>query len=375
MRILLAATSGENFSGASKCLIELAENLKRRDFDVIVILPRKGLLEDSLKNIGIKYYVIHEYQCWYSDLEKGRWINTKRVLNYLAILKVKKILVEEKIDIVHVNACTAYVVGKAAILSDVKLVWHIREFMEEDLNISFVDKKYSMKILNNANYFIAISKPIFDKWKKNIEVPMKVIHDGVPIENYYIEKKEKRNQITILLYGRIVEGKGQLFYIKGAIEALKKIKVKCEFIFAGTIEDKVYYEECCKVIRDNGMEHIIRYTGNIVNVKELLYNTDVVCVCSKMEGFGRVTVEAMLGKCLVLGANTGATSELIIPGKTGVIYQADNLKDFSEKMVSIVNQHEMYEQIKISGQEYAMKNFSVNVNTEKIIRIYEELGV
>lgn len=39
----------------------------------------------------------------------------KRVLNKISVLKCRRILRKEKIDLVHVNALTAYVAGKAAI--------------------------------------------------------------------------------------------------------------------------------------------------------------------------------------------------------------------------------------------------------------------
>ena len=245
--------------------------------------------------------------------------------------------------------------------------------MEEDLNITFYSRYYSLNILNKACRLIAISQPIYDKWSQIITAPMDVIYDGVPIENYYIAKKEKHDKINVLLYGRIVPGKGQIFYIDAAIKAVKNITVACDFYLAGIIEDQEYYDECCTAIRKSNLGHRIHYIGEILDIKDLLMRTDIVCICSKMEGFGRVTVEAMLGKCLVLGANTGATAEIINDGETGLLYKSDDIKDFTHKLTTVINHYETYANIISEGQKYALNNFTNENNASKIVGLYEEL--
>lgn len=67
MKVLLASTNSEMFSGASKCLIELAKKLVDHKIGVVVILSRSGMLEHELKKANIKYYIVKEYQSWYID--------------------------------------------------------------------------------------------------------------------------------------------------------------------------------------------------------------------------------------------------------------------------------------------------------------------
>ena len=371
MKVLLAATGGEFFSGASHCLLELAEKLISRGIEVIVIIPGRGDVEQELRKRDIRYFFIHEYHSWYiSDHCQKNKFQLKRLVNLLSIYKIKNLIKREAIDLIHVNALTAYTAGKAAIELGKPVVWHIREFMEEDLNISFYNKRYSLTILNRANCCIAISHSIYEKWSNILNLPLIVVNDGVPVNNYYVEEKKRHNKINVLLYGRIVTGKGQDFYIKGAIKALESIVTACEFYFAGKIEDQEYYQKCCCLIKESSFEHKIHYIGEIANIKELLSRTDLVCVCSKMEGFGRVTVEAMLGKCLVLGTDTGATGEIVKDRETGLLYRSDDLEDFVRKLKDAVNCYNDYEQIITDGQRYALEHFSIDRNVDKIIEIY-----
>ncbi len=377
MKILLAGTSTEKFSGASKCLIELANSLRKKGNMVTVALPKaNGDLEHVLTDLKISVIIIREYQCWYKE-QTYSGINityiVKRMMNEINIRKCRKILRLEEYDIVHVNALTSYVVGKAAILENIPVIWHIREFMEEDLGISFVNRKWSLGILNQASKFIAISRPIYDKWAKYLNVPIEVIYDGVPIENYYVKEKEKHDYVSVLLYGRVVKGKGQLFYIKAAEKALKVLNIRCKFFFAGKIEDKNYFEDCMQSISSSNCAEDIKYIGEINNIKDLLKRTDIVCVCSNKEGFGRVTVEAMLGKCLVIGAASGATTELIEDNKNGILYMPNDIEDFTKKIVTCVGHIEAYEEMIKKGQSYALKNFTSEINADKIENIYKKM--
>lgn len=377
MKILLASTSNENFSGASKCLIELAYELKMRNHEVIVSIPKSGgELENDLENLHIQFCIVREYQCWYKKINKKTnffSMAIKSVLNEISVERCRKYLRLEKFDIVHVNAITAYVVGKAAIMENIPVVWHIREFMEEDLGITFVNKAKSLKILNKSTQFIAISQVIKEKWSKYIKRSINVVYDGVSIDKYCISEKSDHDEINILLYGRIVQGKGQLFYINAANKVLDRIHTKCKFYFAGKIEDENYYNQCNEIIYDNNRNKDVQYIGEINDIKKLLKETDIVCVCSSMEGFGRVTVESMLGKCLVIGADSGATAELIKDNETGILYKSDSMEDFCEKLVECIDNFERYYEVINNGQKDCCNRFTDNKNVESILSIYENV--
>lgn len=376
MKVLLAATSSDTFSGAYKCLIDLALGLVKKNVQVTISLPRdESDIKKELEFYHLPYVVFPEKRCWYvenEDISLKTYLENrvKRFINEKTIRNIKKYLNDNEFDIVHVNASTAYAVGYAAIQLDIPVVWHIREMLEEDLNIKFFDPDYSYRILNNASRCIAISHAVKDKWKKNITIPIDVVYDGVAINDYYVENKNFNNPIKVLIYGRIVPGKGQLFFIKGAISALKHIKVPVQFLIAGRIEDEVYFNDCMKLIEDNQLQEQILYIGEIDEIKKLLAQVHIVCVCSKMEGFGRVTIESMLGKCLVIGANTGATKEIINDHHNGLLYIYDDLTDFSMKLACSVNTFERYQLLIENAQEEAKKNYSVASTVKKVYDIY-----
>lgn len=377
MKVLLAATSSESFSGASKCLVELADQLEKKNIDVTVLLPRHGDLEGNLSKKNIKYAVIKQLQCWYiGKNEKIKFLNLKYLFNKLSILKTVYFIKKNNFDVVHINASTAYVPGVAAIKAGISLVWHLREFGEQDLNISFTRQRYAHKVLNCSTAIIAISRSVKEKWSKELVPEIRVIYDGLPIEQYYIKRDYKNSfckTISILIYGRIVPSKGQLFFFK-SIKLFKEqndINIKCNW--CGKAEDQSYFNKINSFLSDNNMGSYCNYLGEVTDIKGVLSENDIVCVCSTMEGFGRVTAESMISGNIVLGADTGATAEIIRDNKNGFLYKQNDQNDFANKLRYIINHMDAARKIALVGQKEAIDKYSIETDVNKVINIYKDV--
>lgn len=376
MKVLLAATSSESRSGASKCLLDLAQGLQKNGIAVCVLLPQKGNLGQELALKKIPYKMIHEYQCWYQDQnpQSPLKITLKSLLNIITSIQITCFIRKEKIDIVHINASTSYTAAYAARWSHKKLVWHIREFFEEDLKITFANPKKSYQLIAKADEIIAISESVKRKWEPLLGRSVQVIYDGVKLSDYKVEKKQYDSKaVHVLIYGRIVPGKGQLFFFEAMKEALKHSKANIQIEWAGMIEDASYYKEIDTVIQNSDLKEKTSYLGEIRDIKKVLQHTDIVCVCSKQEGFGRTTVEAMLAKCLVIGADTGATKELIRDGENGYLYREGSKESFVDVMCQAVCNIEASRKIAWEASKEAEQKYDAKRNLQEIIALYKRL--
>lgn len=342
MKVLLAATDSSYVTGAAKSLIDLYESYTAANNQVVISLPRHGDIEEQLNIRGIPYVILRERGgCWVSHKRRDVLYPIKRVVNFFSVLKAARYIKREKFDLVHINAITAYVPALAAIMKKVPVTWHIREFLEEDLENHFLDRKWSLKMINRADRVIANSKAVADKWQQFVERRIEVIYNKIDEEKYSIALNEKTcdpDMARIIIYGRIMPKKGQLFCVKGYELARREFSCASELIIAGSIEDKDYFESVQEYIRKCGMEDCVKYVGEIKDVKELLRSVDISCVCSEMEAFGRVTLESILASCEVLGADTGGTVEIVQDRKCGVLYHAGDLGDFAAKLTRMVNE-------------------------------------
>ena len=80
----------------------------------------------------------------------------------------------------------------------------------------------------------------------------------------------------------------------------------------------------------------------------------------------------MLGKCIVVAANSGASGEIITDGKTGLLYQSNNIDSFADKMYEAIKNKTS--KISENAQNYAKQQFSTQRNVDEIIKIYEKIG-
>ena len=83
-----------------------------------------------------------------------------------------------------------------------------------------------------------------------------------------------------------------------------------------------------------------------------------------------MTVEAQLAGCAVIGANTGATPELIKDMQTGLLYEYGNSKDLSEKIMHCITHKKTMRDIARRGQTQAVTKYTKERNAEKIIEAY-----
>ena len=75
----------------------------------------------------------------------------------------------------------------------------------------------------------------------------------------------------------------------------------------------------------------------------------------------------------VIGSNSGATSELIINGENGYLYELNNENDLANKMKFFLDNYYQIEKMGAKASKYAIKNFSSKNNTLSTIKLYQEI--
>lgn len=68
------------------------------------------------------------------------------------------------------------------------LIWHIREFLEEDLGIHLFHKNESYDLIRKSERIIAVSKAIKSKYKENFS-NVQVVYNGVSCDRFFRTEK------------------------------------------------------------------------------------------------------------------------------------------------------------------------------------------
>ncbi|GAA5348340.1 glycosyltransferase [Streptococcus uberis] len=371
MKICLIAHLND-LSGANKSLLDLAD-LLRENFEVVVVVPRNGLLSQELQSRGIRTHII----------PSATWV-TRRQENVLKKFTKKSLLLiseplfsnffkKENFDIIHFNSSIFGSGAKAARKLKIPYTWHIRELAEENFSLIFFNRKESYELINSSVKVVTISNFMKDKIKKDINSNLiEVIYNGIkPISSKKIENNKFKSLVII---GAIAPDKGQIDAIR-AVKVLKnEMNLDIPLKIVGPITDQEYYHSLLDEITDD-IHHLISFTGyekDVLKYRNLNY---IALICSKAEAFGRVTIEGMNQQQIVIGANSGATPEIIDDTINGFLYNSGDFNNLANVIHKVLNLSDHQITMIISNASHKVKtDFNIKTTVKRLENVFLDIS-
>ena len=377
--ILFVASDNSAVSGAFLCLTKLCEELKKYNINPIVVIPYDGDGGKLLDKAGIKTYRVDSYSWTIPQKPPNTrfYLGAIRrlVWNRKAIDEIRKIIRAEKIDLIHINTSWTYVGAAAAKKEGIPYVWHFRELLKEGQNRRILFKRQGYSLIRGAEKIVAVSQYVYDHIKKDIKCrdnQLVVIPEGLD-ENQYCCQRSILNKkaVNILDVGRLNEEKGQIQLVKAA-KLLSDRHYKIEIV--GSDEgDEGYADFLKEIAKKDGTANEIIFCGKTDNTTQYYNKADIFVMSATADAFGRTTVEAMMAGCLVIGANAGATPELLNNGEYGFLYEPYDSADLAEKIKYVINNRQRAREIATAGQRYALENFTAAINAENVANLYKSI--
>ena len=144
----------------------------------------------------------------------------------------------------------------------------------------------------------------------------------------------------ILFPGRLTTWKGQEMFL----EALNKVNIQLGnesfiAILLGSDQGReLYKKKLIRMVEQYRLTKQVKFIEHCKNMP-LAYKISDFVVSSSIEpeAFGRISVEAQSMKKLIIASNIGGSNETIIDGKTGILFEAGNSDNLSEKIIKAIN--------------------------------------
>ncbi|WP_320122120.1 glycosyltransferase family 4 protein [uncultured Sphaerochaeta sp.] len=347
------------YSGATSSMLDLIETwVLESCFNIIGIFPYKGSAVEKMNSWGCDTILFNYPQFRYSVLEpRIRTIIafplriTRLILNKILIKsflanKLKKF----NLSLIYSNTGTIYTGMWLKQKLQLPHIWHIREFGREDQNYQTIasDKYHRKIIFENSDRVIVISKALMsflikDSSSSITAAKVKIVYDDISFkyDNYFDHNWNEKKILNILICGSIISGKGHKQVIDAVSIVNKELK-RVQLKIAGTA-DGSYYEEIKNYIHELELDESVEFLGHVDDMNSLRRCCDIGIVASIKEAFGRVTIEGMLSNLVMIGSNTGSTTELITHQDTGLLYNQGDYFDLAEKLMFLYNnREEMY---------------------------------
>ena len=252
-------------------------------------------------------------------------------------------------------------------------------------NFSGKIKKFYNSIMVRSNLIIAGSNFIFSHIKENYpkyldeKKKLLVIFRGINVDYFdpttKLESDEKKllkewqiekDKKIILLPGRLTGWKGQEVFI----EAVNLVNTELGYeafyaVILGSEQGRELYKK--KLIRLTEQHRLINQVKFIDHCKDmaLAYKVSDIVVSASIEpeAFGRVAVEAQSMERPIIASNIGGSNETVVDEKTGFLFDSNNAKSLSKKILKVLSMDEA--SLQSIGKE-GRKNIIQKFNVEKM---------
>jgi glycosyltransferase involved in cell wall biosynthesis len=200
---------------------------------------------------------------------------------------------------------------------------------------------------------------------------MEVLYNAVENEQNQeydtINSKDPQKPFNMLLLGRMVEKKGQEEAIK-AIKVLKDKGFQAKLTLVGG-GHPAYKDKLKALVEDLSVSEEVEIVDFTPHPMQYLANCDLVLMCSSMEAFGRVTIEAMkFGKPVIAG-NVGASPEIVTDGFNGQLYEHGNPEDLARQISFFIKNPEKVTELGENAKKWSLENFNYDQHANRLMRI------
>lgn len=315
-KILFAITKG-NWGGAQRYVFDLATNIPKDRFDVVVLCGEGARLEEKLQERNIRVIRLPSLA-----RDMNVWKDALSVYDFFKILKI------EKPDIVHLNSskiggigafCSRLMGVKKIIFTGHGWAWNENRSLASKGAITFAH--WVTILLTHTT--IAVSQKVRAEilrlpFVSAEKVPL--VYNGIASTDYLehfaarAELDSKMNEkFWIGTIAELHKNKGLSTLIE-AFGNITKSHPDVALVIVGEGEER---QQLTESLTKLGLTKKVRLLGFVENAASFLKAFDVFVLPSKTEAFPYVLLEAGLAQLPVIASRVGGIPEVITDNKNG----------------------------------------------------------
>ncbi|MDH3268634.1 MAG: glycosyltransferase family 4 protein [Ignavibacteria bacterium] len=367
---ILEATSG----GTQKHVIDIAKKIDKSEFQIDIIYST-----DRNKN--------------FIQVSKGIFNNTiglpiKRSASFTDIsniIKMRRIILENKYDIVHCHSTKAGFVGRLAtfVSRHPNVIYSPHGFMFCDNRIlmkRFLYLKMEKYLGYVTQRLVAVSGSERDLALEHNIVPNKKIitlYNSIDPSDFddftYLNRvPEKLKNGSEIILGTV----GRLYYQKDPITLIKSFKIindrfpntKLVIVGDGPLE-----QVCIKLIDKLGLKSKIELAGYQKNSKAFYKMFDIFMLSSHYEGLPYALLEAMSMGIPSVGTDVVGIKDLILNGRTGYLAEEEDYKGLADAVINLLSNPQLLSDFSKNAKKITRENFNFNNGIKEYQEFYSSI--
>lgn len=366
---VLNIISDTNIGGAGKCVITYCNNYDKDKFEIIVAMPKNSLLKSEIEKAKVRVI----------ELDGLR----DKSLDISAIRKIRKIIKEEKPDIVHTHASlSARIAAKQYKKCKIVYTRHC------DFPISSIYKYKIVKKINGllnqclTDKVIATSEQAKENLEKqgiNSKIITTILNGVTKMPETTLEEKNqikekysiKSYDIVVGYLARIEELKGHKYFIEAAKIVSENTNKKYKFLIMGSGS---YEDEAKELVHKLGLDDVVIFTGFIKDVHEMLNIVDIQINASYLSETTNLSLlEGMSLGIPTVATKCGGTPKMIEEFENGILVEKADANSLAQGIINIIKDEEKFQYMKKRSKEIYEERYTSKVYARNIEKVYESL--
>ena len=353
-------------------VLDLATALRKDGFSASICSIHEGILGQEFIKSGGRYYPLIQHQI------DGNLFS--RIIALLKrVLAVRKIMIDECIDIMHAQHLSALLLASLArTFTKVKIIYteHSRPDIVYGRNLIISGGYFARR----ADHCTGVSAEITDSLKSLLRVERQrstSILNGVDIERYSKEtKKDLKAEMGFAPTDQIVGCIGNLRHEKNqqqlieAFSIIVTIHPTARLLLVGGGE---YRERLEKVVIDRGLGRNVFLLGPRLDIPELYAAFEVYCLTSVFEGLPLTILEAMAAGCPIVATDVTGIRDVVRAGETGLLVPLHNPELTAQSILRILDDRTLAHYMVEQGRRFVAEHYSLETMAANYRNLYERI--
>lgn len=357
-----------NRGGTETQVLDVCRNAADFDLQMTFVTAQGGAMEKDFRQTDVDFYKL----------------NRRFPVDLYLASQLRKIIKEQGIQIVHgyqaVDGLHLQLATRG--LKNVERVLSFQGGMPPD----WKNRRAIKFLIPRMDANIVVSHGL-KKWHEEIDnfdtKNFTVIYNGADTKRLQPTGKSLREELDlpedILLLGMVGNfyreaRKDQLTICQSLPKVFAEMpNVHC--IFAGKIEDGAEEKmaDCLNFCIEHKIIERVHFLGGRSDVPDVLAALDLFIFSSLHEGLPVAMAEAMLAKVPLIVSDIEPLLEASDDGKYTEIFPAQNAEVLSEKMLKLLKDKNLREDLANRAFEFAQENFSIEAHIQSLKKLYESL--
>lgn len=345
--------------GAQSALLRLLERMDTQQFTLTVVCLYNGdkIVAQQIRALGIEVVDLGMTQKWRID----------------TLGRLYQLLRQKRPDILHTWMFHANVPGRVlGRLAGVSIIISSEQTMGQEGRIRRLLNRLTAPLTDRV---ICVAQKVADFVQAQVGIPsdkLVVIPNGVDVQIFVPSAMTKPADWQPRIIGNV----GRLEPVKGTrflLEAFAQVADQFPDRRVWLVGDGTERQNLEMQTKQLGVTDQIQFLGTRKDVSELLPQMDIFVLPSHWEGMPIAVLEAMAAGLPVVATAVGGTTEVVVPGETGLLVPPADPTALAQAMVTLLTDPALCHRFGLAGRKRVEQQFSIEQTVAKTVALYEKL--